>query len=35
VWTTQRLLPYIIADASNNDNSIEGARWFFWPGQPY
>jgi len=35
VWTTQRLLPYIVADATNNENSIEGGRWFYWPGQSY
>ena len=35
VWSTQRLLPYIVADTSANDERVAGGRWFFWPGRPY
>jgi hypothetical protein len=33
LWTTQRLLPFIVAGAVSNDDTTMGGRWFTWPGR--
>ena len=35
IWTSQRLLPYIISGNAKADSIIEGGRWFPWPGRSY
>lgn len=35
IWTSQRLLPFIISGSAKADDIIEGGRWFPWPGRSY
>jgi hypothetical protein len=32
LWTTQRLLPFLVAGAVSSDDVLMGGRWFTWPG---
>jgi len=33
LWTTQRLLPFLVAGAASQDNVLMGGSWFTWPGR--
>ena len=33
MWTTQKLLPFLVAGAVSSDDTVMGGRWFTWPGR--
>ncbi|HSY28550.1 MAG TPA: hypothetical protein VK832_13665 [Burkholderiaceae bacterium] len=33
LWTTQKLLPFLVAGAVSHDDTMMGGRWFTWPGR--
>ena len=35
VWTTQRLLQYVLVGATEANDRVTAGRWFPWPGRPY
>jgi hypothetical protein len=35
LWTTQRLLPFIVSGAHSGSDTFTGGCWFTWPGRRY